>query len=138
VTAQPDSNATESAHPGLHGFERWTAGHGRCRTVEDRVGVKWSGVGLVVGVHGVTLAKKITTACAVQDRRPTLPHVWLASDGERPVLANVRDALIPQLASTDKQCPESASWFNLKSQGCWFESSSGYRNEPFTICDHEI
>ena len=42
VTAQSDSNATGSTHPGSHGLKRWAAGHGRCRTVRDRLGVKWS------------------------------------------------------------------------------------------------
>ena len=41
MTAQPDSNATGSTHPGGRGFERCAASHGRCRTVKDRLGVKW-------------------------------------------------------------------------------------------------
>jgi hypothetical protein len=38
MTAEPDSNAPGFAHPPTDGSERWTAGRGRCRTVEDRLG----------------------------------------------------------------------------------------------------
>jgi hypothetical protein len=38
MTAQPDSNAPGLAHPPSDESERWTAGRGRCRTVEDRLG----------------------------------------------------------------------------------------------------
>jgi hypothetical protein len=56
---------------------------------------------------------------------PLYPHVGLASGGQHPVSTSVRDAPTPQLASTDGHCPESARWLDLKSQGCWFESSPG-------------
>jgi hypothetical protein len=42
VTAQPDSNANGFGHPRRHGSGRCTAGHGQCRTVKDRLGVKGS------------------------------------------------------------------------------------------------
>jgi hypothetical protein len=44
VTAPPDSNGTGSRHPRRHGCERCVAGHGQCRTVKDRLGVKGSQV----------------------------------------------------------------------------------------------
>jgi hypothetical protein len=44
VTAQPDSNANRSRHPRRHESQRRVAGHGRCRTIKDRLGVKGSQV----------------------------------------------------------------------------------------------
>jgi hypothetical protein len=44
VTAQSDSNADRSRPSTRYGFERRAAGHDRCRTVKDRLGVKGSGV----------------------------------------------------------------------------------------------
>src|SRR6185312_7433333 len=82
---------------------------------------------LVAGFPGVTARTashhEPTTGRGVQDRRPTLPPCWASNCGERPVLTSICDALIPQLASTDGHYPISARWFDLKSQGCWFESN---------------
>jgi len=38
---------------------------------------------------------------------------------------SVRSWLTPQLASADGHWPDSASWFDLESQGCWLVSNSG-------------
>jgi hypothetical protein len=40
--AQPDSNAPGFAHPPRDGSERRAAGHGRCRTIKDRLRGKGS------------------------------------------------------------------------------------------------
>lgn len=48
MTAKPDSNTSGSTHPRSHGFKRWVAGHGQCRTVNDRLGVKGSRVKTIV------------------------------------------------------------------------------------------
>ena len=44
VTAQSDSNPNGSRHRRRRGSERRATGHGRCRTVKDRLGVKGSQV----------------------------------------------------------------------------------------------
>jgi hypothetical protein len=60
---------------------------------------------------------------AVQDRRLTLSPCWTRKWRERPVLVSVRNWLTPQVVSVDGHCPDSASWFDLESQGFWFGSS---------------
>jgi hypothetical protein len=51
LTAPPDSNAIGSRHPTAHGFKHGAAGHGQCRTIKDRLGVKWSGIRLPRGIN---------------------------------------------------------------------------------------
>ena len=46
MTAQLHSNANGSRHRKRHGSERRAAGHGRCRAVKNRLGVKGFGVTL--------------------------------------------------------------------------------------------
>jgi hypothetical protein len=47
VTAQPDSNASGSTHPGSHAYKCSAAGHHMSRTVKDRLGVKGRQINLL-------------------------------------------------------------------------------------------
>jgi hypothetical protein len=86
VTAQPDNNATGSRHPTMHGFKHGAADHARCRTVENRLGVKGSEVvqqsrrvnGSSTGHTGGTPAWN--AAASAHKRRQASPLVSQFSD----------------------------------------------------------